>query len=65
MEKNRENFYITTPIYYPSNKLTLGNSYTTIVCDAIARFNRNVGMMFIFKQVLMSMVKKLHNQPKQ
>lgn len=43
MEKSKEKFYITTPIYYPSNKLTLGNSYTTIVCDAIARFNRKQG----------------------
>lgn len=37
---DKEKFYITTPIYYPSNKLTLGNCYTTIVCDSIARFNR-------------------------
>lgn len=36
-------FYITTPIYYPSSKLTLGNCYTTIVCDAIARFARMQG----------------------
>ncbi len=36
-------FYITTPIYYPSNKLTLGNCYTTVICDAIARFHRNLG----------------------
>ena len=41
MEK--EKFYITTPIYYPSRKLTLGNSYTTIICDAIARFNKKLG----------------------
>lgn len=39
----KEKFYITTPIYYPSNKFTLGNSYTTVVCDAIARFNRKLG----------------------
>ncbi len=39
----KEKFYITTPIYYPSNKFTLGNSYTTIVCDAIARFNKKLG----------------------
>lgn len=39
----KEKFYITTPIYYPSNKMTLGNAYTTIVCDAIARFNRKQG----------------------
>ena len=37
------NFYITTPIYYPSNKLTLGNCYTTVLCDCIARFHRNLG----------------------
>ena len=40
MEK--EKFYITTPIYYPSRKLTLGNSYTTIICDALARFNKKL-----------------------
>ncbi len=39
----KETFYITTPIYYPSNKFTLGNCYTTVICDAIARFNRNQG----------------------
>lgn len=37
---SKEKFYITTPIYYPSNKLTLGNSYTTVFCDALARFNK-------------------------
>lgn len=41
MDKNT--FYITTPIYYPSNKFTLGNCYTTIVCDGFARFNRMMG----------------------
>ena len=38
-----DKFYITTPIYYPSNKLTLGNCYTTVVCDAIARFHKMMG----------------------
>lgn len=42
-ENIMKKFYITTPIYYPSNKLTLGNCYTTVVCDAIARFHRNLG----------------------
>ena len=41
MDKNT--FYITTPIYYPSNKFTLGNCYTTIICDGIARWNRMLG----------------------
>ena len=39
----KNTFYITTPIYYPSNKLTLGNCYTTVVCDSLARFNRMRG----------------------
>ncbi len=39
----KEKFYITTPIYYPSNKLTLGNAYTTIAGDVIARFNKKLG----------------------
>lgn len=42
-EKIMDKFYITTPIYYPSRKLTIGNAYTTIACDAIARFNRLQG----------------------
>lgn len=39
----KNTFYITTPIYYPSNKMTLGNCYTTTVCDSLARFNRMLG----------------------
>ncbi len=33
-------FYITTPIYYPSGNWHIGHCYTTVVCDALARFNR-------------------------
>ena len=36
----KERIYITTPIYYSSGNVHLGNSYTTIACDAFARFNR-------------------------
>ncbi|KFN90165.1 methionyl-tRNA synthetase [Tetragenococcus muriaticus PMC-11-5] len=36
-------FYITTPIYYPSGQLHIGNSYTTIACDAMARYKRLMG----------------------
>ena len=39
----KDTFYITTPIYYPSGKLHIGNSYTTIACDAIARYKRMMG----------------------
>ena len=33
-------YYITTPIYYVNAKPHLGHAYTTIVCDALARFHR-------------------------
>ena len=39
----KKTFYITTPIYYPSNKLHVGNSYTTVAADAVARFKRLTG----------------------
>ncbi|HOV69514.1 MAG TPA: methionine--tRNA ligase [Clostridia bacterium] len=38
-----EKFYITTPIYYPSDKLHIGHSYTTVAADAIARFKKLSG----------------------
>ncbi|MFK5883117.1 MAG: methionine--tRNA ligase, partial [Candidatus Izemoplasma sp.] len=34
----KKTFYITTPIYYPSGRLHIGNSYTTVLCDTIARY---------------------------
>ncbi|EES92246.1 methionine--tRNA ligase [Clostridium botulinum] len=40
---HKGNFYITTPIYYPSAKLHIGNTYTTVAADAIARFKRLTG----------------------
>ncbi|MCH5164568.1 MAG: methionine--tRNA ligase [Clostridiales bacterium] len=39
----KEKFYITTPLYYPSGKWHLGHSYTTVCCDAIARYKRLTG----------------------
>ena len=44
----KEKFYITTPIYYPSNKFTLGNCYTTVICDTIAKFNKKLGKDVFF-----------------
>ena len=37
---DKPTFYITTPIYYPSGKLHIGNAYTTIACDVLARYKR-------------------------
>lgn len=36
-------FYISTPIYYPSDKLHIGHSYTTVAADALARYHRRRG----------------------
>ena len=41
MEKKK--FYITTPIYYPSDNLHIGHSYTTVACDSLARYKRLQG----------------------
>ena len=41
-------FYITTPIYYPNARPHVGNSYTTMVCDAIVRFKRQCGFDVAF-----------------
>lgn len=39
----KKTFYITTPIYYPSGRLTIGNAYTTIAADVMARYKRSQG----------------------
>ncbi|EFU78377.1 methionine--tRNA ligase [Lactobacillus iners] len=44
----KKTFYITTPIYYPSGKLTIGNAYTTVAADAMARYKRNEGFDTFF-----------------
>ena len=41
-------FIITTPLYYVNDKPHLGSVYTTIICDAIARYKRLVGEEVIF-----------------
>ncbi|MCL2255590.1 MAG: class I tRNA ligase family protein [Firmicutes bacterium] len=41
--KNKKKYYITTPIYYPSGAWHIGHCYTTVACDAIARFKRMQG----------------------
>ncbi len=41
-------YYITTPIYYPSTKLHIGNTYTTVAADALARFKRLTGHEVMF-----------------
>ena len=42
------NYYITTPIYYPSAKLHIGHSYCTVATDAMARYKRLQGYNVVF-----------------
>ncbi|MDA8064604.1 MAG: methionine--tRNA ligase [Thermaerobacter sp.] len=44
----RTTFYITTPIYYPSDDLHVGHAYTTVAADALARFHRLRGEEVFF-----------------
>jgi methionyl-tRNA synthetase len=44
----KEKFYITTPIYYPSDKLHIGHSYCTVAADTIARYKRAQGYDVMF-----------------
>ena len=46
MEKKK--FYITTPIYYPSDKLHIGHTYCTVATDAMARYKRLTGCDVMF-----------------
>jgi methionyl-tRNA synthetase len=46
MEKKK--FYITTPIYYPSDKLHIGHTYCTVATDTLARYHRLLGEDVMF-----------------
>ncbi|MCT2907574.1 methionine--tRNA ligase [Schleiferilactobacillus harbinensis] len=48
MSEAKPTFYITTPIYYPSGQLHIGNSYTTIAADTLARYKRMRGYDVFF-----------------
>ena len=49
MSENKNKFYITTPIYYPSAKLHIGHTYCTTIADSLARYHRLKGddVMFL------------------
>lgn len=44
----KETFYITTPIYYVNDVPHIGHAYTTIACDALARWHRMKGQKVFF-----------------
>jgi methionyl-tRNA synthetase len=41
-------YYITTPIYYPSDRLHIGHAYTTTIADSLARWHRFTGKDVLF-----------------
>ncbi len=45
---SKKTYYITTPIYYPSGKLHIGHSYTTVAADAVSRYKRLKGFDVMF-----------------
>ncbi|MBQ2973482.1 MAG: methionine--tRNA ligase [Clostridia bacterium] len=45
---DKKTFYITTPIYYPSDKLHIGHTYSTVAADAMARYKRFQGYDIFF-----------------
>ncbi len=44
----KSTYYITTPIYYPSDNLHIGHSYTTVAADTMARFKKLTGKEVYF-----------------
>lgn len=43
MPEEKQSFYITTPIYYPSGDLHIGHTYTTVAADSVTRFKKLMG----------------------
>ena len=44
----KQEFYLTTPIYYVNDKPHIGHAYTTLACDVLARFHRLDGKNVFF-----------------
>ena len=47
-KSSKSNFYVTTPIYYVNDVPHIGHAYTTVIADALARFNRLLGEEVFF-----------------
>ncbi len=59
-----KNFYITTPIYYPSGKPHMGHAYSSIVADIFARFKRLEGFNVLFLTGTDEHGQKIQNEAK-
>ena len=63
MEKKK--FYITTPIYYPSDKLHIGHTYCTVATDTLARYKRLQGYDVLFLTGTDEHGQKIENKAKE
>ena len=63
MEKKK--FYISTPIYYPSDKLHIGHSYCTVAADTMARYKRLTGYDVMFLTGTDEHGQKIENKAKE
>ncbi len=62
MEKKK--FYITTPIYYPSDKLHIGHTYCTVATDAMARYHALTAAMSCSSPAPMSTARRSRTRPR-
>ncbi|MDO5755014.1 MAG: methionine--tRNA ligase [Tissierellia bacterium] len=60
----KKTYYITTPIYYPSDNLTLGHTYTTIIADTLKRYKEVQGYDVFFTTGTDEHGQKLYEQAK-
>ncbi len=65
MKDNNKTFYITTPIYYPSDNLHIGHTYCTVMADAMARFKRLEGYDVMFLTGTDEHGQKIQNKAKE
>ena len=64
-DKCKEKFYITTPIYYPSDKLHIGHTYCTVATDTMARYKRMRGYDVMFLTGTDEHGQKIENKAKE
>ena len=64
-EKCKGNYYITTPIYYPSSNLHIGHAYCTVATDTMARFKRLQGYTVKFLTGTDEHGQKIENKAKE
>lgn len=65
MSEEKNTYYITTPIYYPSGNPHIGHCYTTVACDSIARFKRMQGYDVMFLTGTDEHGQKIENKAKE